>query len=323
VTGAPSVRLSVLTAVAAIAAAAAGVTVGTSATTSAGAKAATFQDATGEDPSGPDIATVVVSNDDQRILTFRVEIPSHPVLGEDMRIRVWLDSDANRQTGLEVEGLRGADNFLLVDRGELGLGEAALFTCSGFTCSGGLPTGLTFSYEGGATFTVGAADLGIERLGRIRFWVEVWNGIAFDPITHRWDFTNARADFAPDGAGRRLGDPSAQGEDTWIYESRRMLVRSFSTQPASPRAGRPFALRLALIRTDTGASVSRGAVSCIAKIAGRRLRARSSGFVGGLAVCAFAIPATAGGQSFLATISVRYAGETVTRSISGRVSSAR
>jgi len=319
-------RLLVLTAIAAIAGAAAGATVGHSTSTGAEATSTTFLDATGEDPAGPDIGTVVVSNDDNGKLTFRVEIPSHPELTEDMRIRLWLDSDANSSTGLEVDGVQGADRFLLVDRWELGLGEVGLFTCAGSTCAGGkaLPsesgTSLRFSYRDGATFTVDAIDLGIEPLQRMRFSIEVWTGIGFDPITRRYDFTNARPDFAPNGAGRWLGDPSAQGEDTWVYESQTMYVTRFSVQPANPRAGRQFSLRLALIRTDTGAPLTSGTVSCSARIAAKALRPRSSGFVGSRAVCVYSIPATAQGRTFRTTISVGVAGAKLTRTISGLVS---
>ena len=126
------------------------------------AETTTFGDAVGEDFAAPDIRTVVASNDDGGLLTFRIDIPSHPELTEDLRIRVWLDTDADPETGL-----RGADRYLLVDRWELGLGEVALFTCGGTSCSGGkaLPTRsgppLRFAYRDGATLTVEAADLGV------------------------------------------------------------------------------------------------------------------------------------------------------------------
>ncbi len=317
-------RLVILTAIAALAAAGAAAA-GDSGST---AKSATFRDAVGE--QGPDIETVVVSNDANGGLTFRVDIPGYPSITEDLRIRVWLDTDVNANTGLGVEGVRGADYFILLDRWELGLGEVALFTCSGSTCSGGkaLPTGsgtsLRFSYRGGvATFTVDSADLGVLSLERLRFSIEAWTGIGFDPIAKRYDFTNAHPDFAPDGAGRWLGFPSAQGEDFWTFDASALLVRSFSAQPAKPRAGRQFAVRLALVATETGAPVTSGSVSCSMKVAGEPLRPRSRGFVGTRAVCAYAIPTNARGRPFQSTISVTFGGEKITRSLSGRVLAAR
>jgi hypothetical protein len=318
-------RLMALTALVAIAAALAGA-VGHATSVRPAANSTTFVDTTGEDPAGPDIGRVVVSSDDNGRLTFRVEVPSHPEITEDLRIKVWLDADADVATGLQAGGVRGADKFLIVDRWDYGLGEVALFTCAGSTCSGGkaLPTGprtpLHFSYTDSATFTVEAADVGIAGPQRIRFWIEAWNGIVFDPITRRYDLTSARPDFAPDGAGRRLGYPAAQGDDAWTYDSGTMFVESFSAQPATPRAGKPFSLRLSVIRTDTGAPLTSGAVLCSARIAGKPLRPRSSGFVGGRAVCVYSIPANANRRSFSSTISVRFAGETLSRSLSGRVS---
>ena len=316
-------RLVVFAAFAAFAASAAGGAAGGSGSAGGASKTTTFRDAVGE--PGPDIETVLVSNDANGLLTFRIDIPNHPLITEDLRIRIWLDSDNDASTGLGSVGVRGADHFLLVDRWELGLGEVGFFTCSGSVCSGGkvLPTGsgtsLRFSYRDGATFTLDAVDLGIDRLERLRFSVEAWTGIGFDPVTRRYDFTDARPDFAPDGAGRWLGFPSAQGEDFWTHDARTMLVRSFSATPAKPRAGRPFTLRLALLRADTGIALTSGAVSCSTKIGGRTLRPSSRGFVGGRATCAYAIPADARGRTFQSTISVRFAGATVARSISGKV----
>ena len=313
-------RLIVLIALGALAVGAAGATSGHSTSVGSAAESTTFSDAVGENLAAPDIGTVVVSNDDSGLLTFRIEIPSHPLLTEDLRIRVWLDTDADQETGL-----RGADRYLVVDRWEYGLGEAALFACDGSTCSGGktLPTRsgqpLRFAYRDGATFTVVAADLGIRGPQRIVFWIEVWSGIAFDPVTQRYDLTNARPDFAPDGAARRLGNPAAEGEDAWVHDSGTIYASSFTAQPTKPRGGRPFSLQLAAISTDTGAPVTSGTVSCSMRIAGQPLRPTSKSFAGGSAACTFSIPAGTKGRSFTSTIVLRSQGETLPRTVSGEV----
>jgi hypothetical protein len=320
-------RLVVLTLIVAFAAGTAGAAISDSGSGADVGKTATFRDAVGEE--GPDIETVVVSIDGRGHLSFRIDIPSYPSITDDMRIRVWLDTDVDVTTGLGVEGVRGADYFILLDRWELGLGEVALFTCSGSMCSGGkaLPTSLgtplRFSYRDGATFTVDPADLGMQSVERVRFSIEAWTGIGFDPIARRYDFTNASSDFAPDGAGRWLGYPSAQGEDFWTYEASAVFVKSFSAQPAKPRAGRQFSLRLALIGADTKAPFASGFVSCSMKVAGQPLRPSTRGFVGTRAVCTYSIPPDARGRTFESTISVSAAGEKVVRSLSGRVLAAR
>lgn len=270
-----------------------------------------FEDARGEDPQGPDITTVVVSTDDDRLLSFRVDIPSNPTLSEDMRIRIWLDSDDDRTTGLAIDGLVGFDYFLLVDRWELGLGAVGLFGCSGSTCTGGQgwgpQTSLRFSYESGARFTIDTAELGIDHLRRFRFSVETMSGVVFDPVGRRYDFTNVHRDFAP-----QLGE-------FWTHESRPLLVQSFSATPAIPRAGKPFALRLTAIRTDTGTALASGNVSCSFRTAGKSVRPRSNRFVGKQAVCVFGIPPAAKGQRFRSSISVLLGGTKVTRSLSGTI----
>jgi hypothetical protein len=313
------VRHLVVLIVVGVVTAAAGVAAG-GATVGVTARTSTYVDSTGESLLGPDITRVVVSSRDDE-LTVRVAVPSHPVLQDDMRVRVWLDVDDDRGTGLSVAELRGADRFLLVDRWELGRGEIGLFSCAESSCSGGkdAAAAVRFSYESGATFTVSAGDLGLSRLRRLRFWVEAWSGIGFDPAAKRYDFTNAHADFAPDGAGRRLGDPAAQGEGFWAFESRALVVKSFSSRPGRARAGRRLTLRLGAIRTDTGAWLTKGAISCSAKVAGAALRARTARFVDAKATCEFAIPATARGKSYRATIFLRFAGETVSRSVSGKI----
>lgn len=154
-------------------------------------------------------------------------------------------------------------------------------------------------------------------LKRFRFWVVVESGVRYDPTAGRRDFTDWRRDVAPTEPPAGRGFPAR--DQFWIYESRPLLVKDFSTAPASPRAGKPFALRLAAIHSDTGAALTTGAVYCSSTIAGKPHRPRSRGFVGERAVCAFAIPANAQGRTFRSTISVQSGGTRLTRSVSGRV----
>jgi hypothetical protein len=64
----------------------------------------------GRGPQGPDITSVVVSTGEDRRLTFMVSMPSRPTLTEDMRVRIWLDADDDRTTGLTVDGHTGLDH---------------------------------------------------------------------------------------------------------------------------------------------------------------------------------------------------------------------
>ncbi|MDQ3085530.1 MAG: hypothetical protein M3Q67_01855, partial [Actinomycetota bacterium] len=78
-----------------------------------------YQDSTGEDATAPDITTLTVSNDDAGIISFRVNVPNRPALGQDMLFELWVDSDNNGATGSPDVG--GADYVMQLVRGEVSL----------------------------------------------------------------------------------------------------------------------------------------------------------------------------------------------------------
>jgi hypothetical protein len=265
------------------------------------ANSATFQDARGEEPEGPDITSVTVSNGDVGNITFRIEVPTHPAFTDAMRLRLWLDSDRTAATGL-AEGpgsTAGWDHYILWDR-TLGP-DPRLFRCEKSTCTAGPldppQRTLRFSYAGGPRFTILAAELGDTK--RFRFFVE-----AADYTTDRWD-------FAPE-LGR-----------SWGYEVRlapeRLSARHFSTAPAAPVAGESFTVRVTATESPSGAVVSQGRVSCAASVGRRAVRARTQGFVDRWATCVFLIPADAAGKTIRGTIVVRFKGKTVTKAFARRI----
>ena len=88
------------------------------------ANSTTYQDSAGEDPTAPDITTIVASNDDAGTITFRINVPNRPQLTQDLVAFVDVDSDANQATGDPANF--GAD-FIL----QYILGEAILFKWDG------------------------------------------------------------------------------------------------------------------------------------------------------------------------------------------------
>ena len=171
------VRLVVVVAVVSLGGATVGIAGGKATASRATANGATFQDAVGEYPAGPDVTSVSVTNDDAGELTFRISIPSHPVLTEDLRIQIPIDYDDNAATGLSVNGGQGVDRVIYVDRGLYGLDNAAFGGCSGSTCAAGVdPSLLRFSYEQGvAVFSLDAGRVE-PALKRLRFRVQVTSG---------------------------------------------------------------------------------------------------------------------------------------------------
>ena len=256
-----------------------------------------FTDARGEGV-GIDISRVVVSSTNDGELVFRVDMPTHAALTDDMRIQIWIDTDLDRRTGHE-----GGEYFLLADDE-----GSALYACQNPpACDVFAPPSsdaVRFSYGGGgATFTVDPRFL--ERPKRFRFSVSAIDGIASGP--NGYDYTNAHYDFAP-----RKGQ-------WWTFDTRALIVKALSASPNVPRAGHAFTLRMAAIRTATGAALATGKVSCSLRIGVKTIRPRSSGFVGGRAVCAYDVPVGSSGRPYTTKITARDGANAVARSLSGYV----
>jgi hypothetical protein len=270
------------------------------------ANSVTFNDSTGEDPAAPDITTLVVANDDAGLVSFRVNVPNRPSLGQDMLVDLYVDSDNNTATG--APDLAGVDYVMQLVQGEIFLYK---WDGTDFTRRFGDPSAVTlsFAYQGGVTIRISAAELGNTK--QFRFFVVVLSGLTVDPTTGALDFTNAKGDAAPGGTAGLYPFEVKVGRAT-------LVVRKFSTAPRRPASGKQFALRLQVARSDTGAIVQGGRVTCVGRIGKARLRGTGR-FVGRQAVCTFAIPATAKGKTFRGSITIVFEGLRSTRSFSGRV----
>ena len=299
----PGLVLAIATAVVALPTAAAGaLPSGTASPTLAAANSTTYQDSTGEDPAAPDITTIVVSNDDAGVITFRTNIPNRSQYTTDMAIAMFIDSDANQATG-DLESL-GADYII-----ELFRGEIILFKWDGTDYPvSATQASLSYSWSGGPTVRINASDLNNTR--RLNFDVIALSNIAFDPVTGEPDFANAKRDSAP-----VIG--------FFTYEVKitpaTLVVRRVTTTPATPVAGKPFTMRLVAARSDTGAVLQNGRVTCIGRVGNVRLRAQSAGVTGGAAVCTWLIPKTAKGKTFRGSTKVVFEGLGVSRSISRKI----
>ena len=282
-------------------------TLGASSPARTAANSVTFQDSTGEDPLAPDITTIVVSNDDAGLLSFRVNVPNRPQLGQDMYSVLFVDTDNNTATG--DPDLAGVDYVI-----ELARSEANLFRWDGesFSRRFGDPSAVTlsYSYSGGLTIRISAAELGNTK--KFRFIVELDSGIVVDPATGELDFTNAKGDIAPGG-----------GVGLFSYEVKtaaaRLLVKRLTTTPARPRAGKLFSARMTVTRSDTGATLKGGQVRCVGRAGAASLRARTARFVGSQAVCTWAIPATAKGRTFRGSVAVVFEGRRAVKAVSARI----
>jgi hypothetical protein len=280
---------------------------GAAAPAAVAANSTTYQDSTGENAAAPDITNLVVSNNDAGVIQFRVNVPNRPTFGQDMLILLFVDADANAATG--DADLLGADYAI-----QLIGGEAALFRWDGtdFTRTPGNPpaTSLLFSYQGGATVTISAAELGNTR--RLGFATIVVSGIVINNETGDLDFTNAVSDAAP-AAGAGLYQYQV------IVARPTLLVRRVTRTPRAPQAGRPFTLRMTAARSDTGAVIRNGRVTCQGRAGSARLRATTARVQGGQVTCTWRIPANARGRTFRASVSVVFEGLRASRSFSARI----
>jgi hypothetical protein len=239
-------------------------------------------------------------------LAFRVAIPTHATITPDLRLRVWLDADDDRGTGLAVEGLDGADHFLLVDPTRFRPGEAVLYRCGGSTCTPVSSKPPELRYASGAAFLVEAFALGLERIERFTFHAVVTSGIRYDPVARRYDLANAHTDRAPDAG-------------SWTYDARTVRYASFAAVPTAPRAGKRFTISM---RADSARTppTTNARVGCTLVIAPRRnVSTRSTRLTRNAAACAFAVPPETHGRAFQAMIRVTAGASFAESRLSGRI----
>jgi hypothetical protein len=266
----------------------------------------TFQDSTGE-PGVKDITTVVVSNDDKGLITIRLNVPSLPTYTVDVDVDIFIDTDNNAATG--STDIPGVDYVIQLFRGEINLYK---WDGTDFTRRFGDPpaTTLIYNWANGVSVTISATELGNTK--RMRVLAAMIAGIVFDPVTGEPDFGPASADFAPD-----------LGKGFYTYDVKvapaRIVFKSLTKAPASPKAGKTFTVRMAATRSDTGAAIVNGQVDCTAKAGTRSVRPKSERFVGGQAVCVFTIPPRTAGKVLRGTITIVFEGKKLTRPFSGKI----
>ncbi|HXR11083.1 MAG TPA: hypothetical protein VN770_02205 [Gaiellaceae bacterium] len=263
----------------------------------------TFLDSTGEDPNAPDITSIVVSNDDTGLITFKMNISNRPSLTGDMEIDVFLDTDANPATGDPQSD--GAEYAIVLVQGSV-----ALFKWNGSDyVDAPSQSSLVYSYDAsGATIKVSASDLGGTKA--FNFSTVAGSGITVD-ANGTPNYSNASADFAPD-----------LGHGTYAYQVKttlRLSVSTFQTTPAAPKAGATLSASLAATENDTGGPVTGGTVACRATAGGKTVPVTSHAEANGVGTCVWKVPKTAKGKKLTGTVTVTVRGATVSKSFSVRV----
>jgi hypothetical protein len=298
----PGQALAIALAVVAVPFLASGAFAKTAAPAAPTANSTTYQDSVGEDATAPDITTITVSNDDAGTLTFRVNVPNRAQLSNDLVAIVDIDSDANQATGDPTNF--GSDYIIQYIQG-----EAILFKWDGsdYTLSA-TQASLTSSWASGPTFKINASDLNNTR--KLSFDALVVSGVVFDPQTGAIDCSACKRDFAP-----LIGLYNYQ----LLITKPTLVVRSLKPTPARPVAGRSFTLKLVAARSDTGAVVQNGRVTCVGRLGSARLKATVQQVQGGAATCTWSIPANAKGKTFRGSVAVVFEGLKASQSYTGKV----
>ncbi len=163
-------------------------------------------------------------------------------------------------------------------------------------------------WTNGPTFKINASDSNNTR--RLSFDALVLSGVAFDPTTGAIDCTNCKRDFAP-----------LIGLYTYRFSSRsrRSSYGASSRRRRSRLPVKPFTLRLVAARSDTGAVVQNGRVTCVGRLGSARLKAQVQRVQGGAATCTWNLPTTAKGKTFRGTVTVGFEGLKASQSYTGKV----
>jgi hypothetical protein len=267
------------------------------------ANSQTFTDSTGEDPAAPDITSIVVSNDDAGLITFKINISNRPALTADMLVLVFLDTDKQATTGDPQLG--GIDYAIQLAQGEVGLFK---WNGSDYVAAPS-QSSVTYSYDAtGATIRASAGELGTTKA--FNFLALALSGIGTDASGNP-DPTNEHGDPAPDA-----------GHGVFSYEVVTKLtlsVRAFTTSPKPAKAGKRFIAGLAATESDTNGPVQAGTVACSATVGGKHLSATAHVIANGIAACAWSIPRTAKGKTLRGTVSLTVKGTTVVRTFAVKV----
>jgi hypothetical protein len=267
------------------------------------ANSQTFTDSTGEDPAAPDITTVVVSNDDAGLITFKINISNRPALTPDMLVLLYLDTDQQATTGDPT--FLGAEYAIGLSQG---LVDLAKWNGSDYVAPPS-QSSVTYSYDAtGATIRASASELGGTKA--FNFLALAASGITIDTAGNP-DFTNVHVDGAPDS-----------GHGLFAYQVVTKLtlsVDAFTTSPKPAKAGKRFIAGLAATESDTNGPVKAGTVACSATVGGKHLSATAHVVANGIAACAWSLPRTAKGKTLRGTVSLTVKGTTVVRAFAVKV----
>lgn len=257
----------------------------------------TFADPAGDAGAAPDITGVTVSDTSEGLVTW-VVTTNAAALTADTVLSVTFETDGNSATG----DTAGFDYYVGIDGSSFVFGKL-----EGSSLDAAVPgTTVAASFSAGTfTFKVHKSEIGNPPT-TVRFYA--------DALLYSGNIVTA-SDTAPDGGA------------VWEYRltpprPRPPLVLTAGTPvaaPARPAAGKRVTVSVPVTRTDTGAAVTSGTVSCLASVGNRPVPAAGR-FTGGLARCTLKVPAKTKGKKLRGAVTVVFQGRQVRKPFAFTVS---
>jgi hypothetical protein len=237
-----------------------------------------FVDPTGDSGSGPDIATVTIRNTAAGSIRFDIAIANAgPLLPDDSLIALFIDADRDASTGYQ------SFEYTIQTTGSTG--APALGHWDGTRMVAVDAPSLAQIWAGGGTmsFEISRTDLG--GTGGFLAWAATGSTTGDE-----WD------DIAPDG------------DATYDYTLSTPRVASAKARfaPATPRAGRRFAVTGVTFKLQTGERLPAARFRCRATLGGRALHGTGAGG------CRFSLPRTSRGKRLALVVTATLGGETRT-----------
>jgi hypothetical protein len=227
-------------------------------------------DPTGDAGGGPDITGVTISNTVANVIRFQIAIANPGILPDTHFVAVFINADMNASTGAF-----GGFEYTIQTGGALG--QALVGQWNGDTYVPVEAPSLVKIWVGGGTMTFQLANSVLGNTTTFTWWAATE---ILPEIEDDWD------DVAPDGTA------------VYSYTLSTPHVASAAARyaPATPRAGRRFAVSGVTLRLTSDESVAAASYRCRATLAGRAVRGTGRG------ACTFALPRSARGKRFVVTI---------------------
>jgi len=256
-----------------------------------GPASAAFPDPTDDGDAAPDITGVRVTDAKNGWVSIAISTPNYATLPEESVVFLEIDRDNRANTG-------DAGVELLITH-VLGDSRLEVWDTRAREWKSDVAPTRVRSRNSGNVLTI---DIHRSELGNApRFGFAVAAADVTLP-----EGVPLAVDFAPDDA-RFFHYTMANKAALNLVAAR--LVAS----PAAPRAGKPFAVRLAVRRSDTNRGVTSGAVTCKVSVGGKPVKAKGA-VVSGAARCSVLVPKTAAGSRLRGTIGIRVDGKSAASS---------